>query len=126
MKVENTGLIKADFTVELACSPLVSQQPAQARSLSPAAPESMFFDLRVQSQHGRAGDHMCTVLLKGALFELLDNKTISFRATERETTQGAQGGEPQQMGKSEERLNLAFEVPSTDPCEVFSALRFLT
>ena len=117
VKVENTGLIKADFTVELACSSLVSQQPAQSRTLSPAAPESMSFDLRVQSQHG--GDHMCTVLLKGALFELLDNKTISFRATERETTQGAQGGEPQQMGKSEEMLNLAFDMPSTDPCDVF-------
>ena len=117
VRVENTGLIKADFTVELACSPLVSQQPAQSRTLSPAAPESMFFDLRVQSQHG--GDHMCMVLLKGALFELLDNKTISFRSTERETTQGAQGGEPQQMGKGEEMLNLAFDLPSTDPCDVF-------
>ena len=117
VKVENTGLIKADFTVELACSSLVSQQPAQARTLSPAAPESVSFDLRVQSQHG--GDHSCTVLLKGALFELLDNKTISFRATERETTQGAQGGEPQQTGKSEERLNLEFDNPFEDPCEVF-------
>ena len=117
VRVENTGRIKADFTVELACSPLVSQQPAQSRTLSPAAPESMFFDLRVLSQHG--GDHMCMVLLKGALFELLDNKTISFRSTERETTQGAQGGEPQQMGKSEEMLNLAFDLPSTDPCDVF-------
>lgn len=129
VEIQNTGRIKADYTLEVACDPFVSQQHAKTMTISPGVAEWAFFELRVERQHG--GDHMCTVLLKGALFELLDNRTIAFRSTERETTRGAQGGEPQQMGRGEEQLNFEIELEIPDPCDAvctsfFDLLCFVT
>mgnify|MGYP006133543501 CR=1 FL=1 len=91
VQVENTGRITADFSVEASCEPHITTLHARALSLVPALPEWLTFELRVENGDGMA--HSCTVLLKGALHQVLDNRTITFSSTERISTAGAQAGE---------------------------------
>ena len=125
VRVRSSGSIAAEFFVALHCSAAVAAVPEQQRTLAGGQAETFKFDVRVPTMQAKA--HTCVVVLRNALFQEVDNRTVAFGTMDTNKTSGAQAGHnTQDPGNSATSLGGTQKQVGCTACPFYNPLCFLS